>query len=162
MPKRIQRKRENAQYTSNRAMIVLVILAYLENSSFKYGSKEGPAHGKCKADESKQKRKENQDVPTALIVGKDVCFHGNDAIDINFGVDKLQQQPGQKTASGMIFFNDGSAFEGFPGQIEHVRSSHDQHRQFNLWNDARKRIAKKGTDQHDQGKTGPDPQIKGK
>lgn len=79
-----------------------------------------PAQGKDKADEGQQQGKGQQGEGLPAVVGEDVGFHRQDAVEVDFGIDKLEQGPGQEAAPGVVLLHLPGAVQGLPGQVEHV------------------------------------------
>lgn len=73
--------------------------------------------------------------------GKYVGLHRDDAINIDLWIYKLQEHTGDKTAFCVTVLQIASAFEGMPGQIEHIDAANNQHNRHGLWNQGGQKCA---------------------
>ena len=133
----------------------------LGEKHFENGTEQGPEQREGKADEGQQQGEENQYVPLAVVMRQYVGLHGHDAVNVNFGVDELQNQAGDEAAVASILLDDGGAFEGLPGEVENVGGADEQHGRFDDGDERGQSVAEKGTHQHDEGKADPNAQIEG-
>src|SRR5699024_775185 len=88
-----------------------------------------PGQGEYKPDGGQQQGKEQQYGRLSAIVGEDVGLHGQDAVEINFRVDELEEQAGPEPLPGVVLLDRAGAAEGAPGQIEHIGRPQHQHGQ---------------------------------
>ena len=103
--------------------------------------------------------KENQNKGLVVIVGQHVGLHGHDGIEVEFGVDELEQNSGEITIPGMLAQIAGAA-ERSPGQIEHIDCTQHQHRQFDFGNPGGEQGAKQSAKQRHNGEAGKNTEVK--
>ena len=127
---------------------------------FEHRAKGGPAQGKDEPDQGEQKGEARQRERLPVVIGEDIRLHGHDAVNIDLGVDELQEEAGQKALPGVVLLHAATP-EGLPGEVEHIGRAGHQHGQFDLRDKGGQRTAKGRTEQHDDGEPHADPEIEG-
>lgn len=120
-----------------------------------------PGQGEYKPDEGQQQGKEQQYGRLSAIAGEDIGLHGHDAVEVNFGVDELEEQAGPEPLPGVCLLDRAGAAEGAPGQIEHIGRPQHQHGQPDGGDQGGQSSAEQGAQRHHNGKSHPDAQVEG-
>ena len=124
------------------------------------GAEGGPEQGEQKADPRQQQGEGGQGQGPAGEVGEDVGLHGHDPVDVDLGVDELEQQAGPEAAVAVVL-GELPAPEGLPGQKEHIGRPQDQHGQADAGDQGGQQRAEGGAQQHDGGEARPDAEVEG-